>query len=178
MISYSITQLDIRFRQHIFSLIYLPMIISPVIIGIGLVIFYHMIHLPLGRISVIIAHIIRSFPFVALILITSMAGVKKSLVEAALDLGASKFSAFKKIVLPLIAPAIIASLLIAFTISFDDISTTYFVIGGGSVTVQTYIMEQIQFVVTPEMNALTASILLFSFIIVSIISILQRKRTS
>lgn len=177
MIAYSITQLTIRFRQQLYSLIYLPMIISPVIIGIGLVIFYHMIHLPLGRISVIIAHTIRAFPFVALILITSMAGVKKSLIEAALDLGASKFSAFKRIVMPIIAPGIIASLLISFTISFDDISTTYFVIGGGSVTVQTYIMEQIQFVVTPEMNALTASILIFSFIVVTCISILQRKRT-
>jgi spermidine/putrescine transport system permease protein len=175
--AYSLTQMRLKYRQFIYSIIYLPMVISPVIIGISLIIFYHLIHLPLGRVSVIIAHMIRAFPFVALILITSMSGVKKSLIEAALDLGATEFSAFRKIVMPIIAPGVIASLLISFTISFDDISTTYFVIGGGHVTVQTYIMEQIQFVVTPEMNALTSSILIFSFVIVTGISILQRKRS-
>jgi spermidine/putrescine transport system permease protein len=175
MVAYGLTQLRVKNIQLIYSIIYLPMIISPLIIGISLVLYYHIIKLPLGMVSVIIAHMLRSFPFVALIMVTSFLGVSKTLIEAALDLGASQFKTFIRVILPIILPGIVASILISFTISFDDISTTYFVIGGGNVTVQTYIMEQIEFIITPEMNALTASVLFLSFVFVTIFSLLQRK---
>jgi spermidine/putrescine transport system permease protein len=175
-IAYGLTQFDIKRKQLISNLIYLPMIISPLVIGISLILFYHAIGLPLGYVSVIVGHIIRAIPFASLIMVTSFLGVRRSLVEAALDLGATPLSTFRRVIVPRIMPAVVAGLLISFTISFDDISTTYFTIGGGKVTVQTYIMEQIQFVITPEVNALTAFILAVSFVLVTAISILQRRQ--
>lgn len=175
LVAYGITQFEVKRKEAIIGLTYLPMIVSPLIIGISLLLFFHLIHLPLGYVSVIITHVVRAFPFVTLIMFTSFLGVRRSLIEAALDLGASKFSAFRRVIFPTILPGIIASSLMAFTISFDEISSTYFVIGGGLATIQTYIFEQIEFVITPEMNALTSSILMLSSILITITWWIQKR---
>lgn len=138
----------------------LPLVMAPLVIGVSLLIFVNLIGLRLGYISVMIAHMVRGFPFAAVIMTTAFLAVRPSLVEAALDLGASRVSAFRRVVLPAILPGLVASLLIVFTVSFDEISATVFVVGGGVSTVQTFILEQIEFVVTPEMNALTTAILI------------------
>jgi spermidine/putrescine transport system permease protein len=138
----------------------LPIVMAPLVIGVSLLIFVNLVGLRLGYLSVTIAHTLRSFPFAAVIMATAFLAVRPSLVEAAPDLGASRLSAFRRVVLPAILPGLVASLLIAFAVSFDEISATVFVVGGGVSTVQTFILEQIEFVVTPEMNALTTGILI------------------
>jgi spermidine/putrescine transport system permease protein len=166
LVGYGLTQLGVKRRCAINNLVYLPMVVSPLIIGIALLLYFHLIRLPLGYASVIIAHIVRALPFTTLIMLTSFLGVKRSLVEAAMDLGAGKLSTFRRVIFPTVLPGVIAGALLAFTISFDEISSTYFVIGGGLTTVQMYIFEQIEFVITPEMNALTSAILVFSSVLV------------
>ncbi len=176
LVSYGLTQFLVKRKEAINSLIYLPMIVSPLIIGISLLMFFHLVGLPLGYLSVIVAHMVRAVPFASLIMLTSFLGVRRSLTEAALDLGATKLSAFRRVILPTVLPGLMASALISFTISFDDISSTYFVIGGGLTTVQTFIFEQIEFVMTPEMNALTSAILVLSAILVTVAALLQRRQ--
>jgi spermidine/putrescine transport system permease protein len=138
----------------------LPLVMAPLVIGVSLLIFVNLVGLRLGYLSVTIAHTVRSFPFAAVIMATAFLAVRPSLVEAALDLGASRVAAFRRVVLPAIFPGLVASLLIALAVSFDEISATVFVVGGGVSTVQTFILEQIEFVITPEMNALTTGILI------------------
>ena len=94
------------------------------------------------------------------------AGQKPSLLEAAFDLGASRWSAFRRVIVPASLPGLVASLLVSFTVSFDEISATVFIIGGGMTTVQTFIMEQIEFVITLEMNALT-TVILFTMLLMA-----------
>lgn len=144
----------------------LPLVTAPLIIGISLLIFLNIIGIKLGYLSVAIAHIVRAFPFAAIIMSTSFLAVKPSLLEAAFDLGASRWSAFRRVIVPAILPGLVASLLVSFTVSFDEISATVFVIGGGVTTVQTFIMEQIEFVITPEMNALT-TVILFAMLLMA-----------
>ena len=140
----------------------LPLVMAPLVIGISMLIFYNTVSLRLGFLSVTLTHIVRAFPFAATIMATAFLSVRPNHVEAALDLGATRWSAFRRVILPAIAPGLVASLLVTFAVSFDEISATVFVIGGGMVTVQTYILEQLQFVVTPEMNALTTIILVLT----------------
>jgi spermidine/putrescine transport system permease protein len=168
LVGYGLTHFEIRRRAVIDSLVQLPLIVSPLIIGIALVLYFHLIRLPLGYPSVIVAHVVRTLPFTTLIMLTSFLGVRRSLIEAAMDLGAGRASTFRRVIFPAVLPGVVASALLAFTISFDEISSTYFVVGGGLTTVQMYILEQIEFVITPEMNALTSAILFFSSTLITI----------
>ena len=143
----------------------LPLVMAPLIIGVSLLIFFNLVGLRLGYLSVAIAHVVRGFPFAAVIMTTAFLAVRPNLVEAALDLGASRASAFRRVVVPAILPGLVASVLVTLTVSFDELSATVFVIGGGVTTVQTFILEQIDFVVTPEMNALTTIILVATAIL-------------
>ena len=173
--AYALTNFRLKWGSAIQLFSYFPMVISGLIIGIALLLYFHLIGLSLGYLSVIVAHTVRAFPFAVLIMITSFLGIKKSLIEASLDLGANKLSTFRRIILPLIAPGVVASLLISFTVSFDEIIATYFVIGGGLVTVPIYIINQIEFGISPELNALSTLVLFVSSLIV-IISIWLRGR--
>ncbi|MGS1096346.1 ABC transporter permease (plasmid) [Aquamicrobium terrae] len=143
----------------------LPLVMAPMIIGVSLLIFFNLIGMRLGYLSVTIAHVVRGFPFAAIIMATAFLSVRPSLLEAALDLGASRISAFRRVVVPAIMPGLVASLLVTFSVSFDEINSTIFVIGGGVSTVQTFILEQIEFVVTPEMNALTTVIIVATLLV-------------
>ena len=166
--AYALTNFRLKWGGAIQLLAYFPMVISSLIIGIALLLYFHLIGLSLGYLSVIVAHTVQAFPFAVLIMITSFFGVKKSLIEASLDLGATKLSTFRRVIFPLIAPGVVVSLLISFTVSFDEIIATYFVIGGGLVTVPVYIINQIEFGISPELGALTTLVLIMSSLIVAI----------
>ncbi|GAC1334161.1 MAG: ABC transporter permease [Beijerinckiaceae bacterium] len=157
--AYGLHQRGAAWASALRSLGNLPLVMAPLIIGVSLLTFFNLIGLRLGYLSVAIAHVVRGFPFAAIIMATAFLSVRPTLVEAALDLGASRLSAFRRVVVPAIMPGLVTSLLATFAVSFDEISATVFVIGGGVTTVQTFILEQIEFVLTPEMNALTSVIL-------------------
>ncbi len=99
----------------------LPLVMAPLIIGVSLLIFFNLMGMRLGYMSVVIAHVVRGFPFAAVIMTTAFLSVRPSLVEAALDLGASRLSAFRRVVIPAIMPGLVASLLVTLTVSFDEI---------------------------------------------------------
>src|SRR3954453_3117988 len=147
------------------TLILLPMVTPEIIMGISLLIFFTQLTgwLPaFGQIS--LAHITFCISYVAVVVRARAIGMDPRLEEAARDLGASAWGAFRYVTLPLILPAVLGGAIISFALSFDDLVVTSFNAGVGSTTLPIFIYSSIKFGVTPQINAI-------STIIVAVVSI-------
>jgi ABC-type spermidine/putrescine transport system permease subunit II len=137
----------------------MPIMIPGVLIGFGLLVFFEQVlHFKLGLNTVILGHLVFTTPFVVLIVAARLQGFDRRLEWAAADLGANNRQTLRLIVLPLIAPAIIAGALLSVTLSIDEFVITFFTIGP-QLTLPLYIYTQIKFGVTPEVNAVATVIL-------------------
>lgn len=152
----------------------LPMMIPEIILGMVFMVFFSLIGLPFGMMTLIIAHTAFCIPYVFMLVRARLVGMDKSLEEAALDLGASKIYAFFTVVLPLIAPAIASGMLLSFAMSFDDVIISMFVTGVDSNTLPLRVYSQIKTGVTPEINALCTLILLVTVLILTLAAIISR----
>ena len=149
----------------------LPIMIPGVLIGIGLLIFVRRaLDLKLGLHTVVAGHLVFTTSFVVLIVAARLQGFDRRLEWAAADLGASSRQTLRYIVLPLIAPAIIAGALLSITLSIDEFVITFFTIGP-QLTLPLYIYTQIKFGVTPEVNALATVILVVTLSVFAIGSV-------
>ncbi len=139
----------------------MPIMIPGVLLGIGLLIFFHRVaDVNLSLMTVIAGHLVFTTPFVVLIVAARLQGFDRRLEWAAADLGADGPATLRHIVLPLIAPAIVAGALLSVTLSIDEFVITYFTIGP-QLTLPIFIYTQIKFGVTPEVNAV-ATVILFA----------------
>jgi spermidine/putrescine transport system permease protein len=134
----------------------LPIMIPEIILGMALLAFFGFLALPLGMLTLGIAHTRFCIPYVYMVVKARLAGLEKSYVEAAKDLGAGEGRAFFDITLPLILPAVVSGMLIAFAMSFDDVIVSVFVTGPSTNTLPIRIFTQIKTGVTPKTNALCA----------------------
>ena len=147
------------------TLLLLPMVTPEIIMGISLLIFFFQVFGAVGSIGQIsIAHITFCISYVAVTVRARAAGMDPKLEEAARDLGASAWGAFRYVTVPLILPAVVAGGLLAFALSFDDLVVTSFNYGVGSATLPIYIYSSIKFGVSPQINAI-------STLIVAVVSI-------
>jgi spermidine/putrescine transport system permease protein len=147
------------------TLILLPMVTPEIIMGISLLMFFTQLTgwLPaVGRIS--LAHITFCISYVAVVVRARASGMDPKLEEAARDLGASAWGAFRYVTIPLIMPAVFAGAMIAFALSFDDLVVTSFNTGPQATTLPVAIYSAIKFGVTPQINAISS-------IIVAVVSI-------
>jgi spermidine/putrescine transport system permease protein len=165
-----------RFRGYVFSesVLYIPVIIPEVVMGIALLILFSLARFPLGIASITLAHIAFSIPFVALVVRARLHGSDRSIEEASMDLGADEFTTFRRVTLPTILPGVLAGALLAFTLSLDDYVITYFTAGPGSTTLPLRIFSMVRFAVTPEVNALSTLWVLAVFLLLSIGQLAQR----
>ena len=143
--------------------------------GVAMLLFFVMIGLPLSLLTIIIAHTIFSFPVVALIVRARLRKLDPRLEEAALDLGATRWHAFRRITLPLLMPGIIGAALMAFTLSLDDFIISFFLAGVGSTTLPVKVYGMLKTTVTPEVNALSAVLVVISMALVTVATWVQRK---
>lgn len=141
----------------------IPMINADIVTGISLMLLFRALHFDQGFATVLLAHITFNIPYVLLNVWPKMKSLSPSTYEAALDLGASPFLAFRKAVLPELGPSIVAGSLMAFTMSIDDFIITYFTKGAGFDTLSTMIYAQVKRGVHPEIYAL--STLLFAAVV-------------
>ncbi|MGW0477738.1 ABC transporter permease [Nonomuraea sp. NPDC003214] len=141
----------------------MPAVLPDLVIAIGLLLFFGMIQLTLGRYSVVLAHGLFAMAFVAAVVRTRLSSTDTSLEEASRDLGAGPVTTFMKVTLPQLAPGIVAGALLAFTLSLDEFVIAFFTIGNMEQTLPIVIYSMIRFGVTPEINALAAILLLVSF---------------
>ena len=137
----------------------LPIMVPGVLIGISLLIYFaRVLDVPLSLGTVVAGHLVVTVPFVVLIVASRLQSFDRFLEWAAADLGASPRQAIRHIVLPLIAPAILAGALISVTLSIDEFVITWFTVGSQP-TLPTYIYTRVKFGVTPEVNAVATVML-------------------
>ncbi len=160
-----------RFKLRLLPvLVVAPIAIPEILMGVSLLIFFVAIDLTLGLTSIILAHIAFCVGFVAIVVRARLAGMDESLVEAARDLGATPFQAFRLVTLPLIMPGVVAGALMAFTLSIDDFVITYFTAGAGALTLPLEIYTMVKISVTPEVNAVSTLLMLLTLALIVVAS--------
>jgi spermidine/putrescine transport system permease protein len=157
------------------GLIYLPIIIPDILMGLSLLVLFSQLHLALGKLTIIIAHVTFSISFVVVIVSARLAGMRGDLEEAAQDLGATPWQTFRYVTLPVIAPGIIAGFLLTFTLSLDDFVISFFVAGPNSTTLPLYIYGLVKRGVSPEVNALSTLLILCTVVLVLLAEFFRRK---
>jgi spermidine/putrescine transport system permease protein len=148
-----------RGRRFTQALLLLPVIIPEIVLGAALVTFFGISRMRLSLTTVVIAHVVFSVSYVAIVVRARLAGLDPSLEEAARDLGAGPFDTFRRVTLPLLLPGIMASALLVFTLSIDDYVITSFVAGVGATTLPLHIYSMLKVGVTPEVNAVSSLLL-------------------
>lgn len=161
-------------RRLLHNLIILLIILPDLVLGITLLILFNAIHLSLGFTSLLIAHITICLPFAILTINSRAVGLDKHLFDAAQDIGASDSLSFRKILLPLLKPAIIAAWLLSFAISLDDILVSFFVNGASFNILPIQIYSMAKTGITPEINALCAIMLGITFVILASLQWVRR----
>jgi spermidine/putrescine transport system permease protein len=160
-----------RYRLRLLPvLVLVPIAIPEILMGVSLLIFFVMLNVTLGLISVMLAHIAFCIGFVAIVVRSRLAGMDESLTEAARDCGATLWQSFRYVTLPLIMPGVIAGALMAFTLSIDDFVITFFTAGAGTVTLPLQIYSMIKIAVTPEVNAVSTLLMVLTLVLILIAS--------
>ena len=163
-------------KKLVNGLIYIPIVIPEIVLGISLLSVYTIANLKLGMPSLIISHIAFSIPFVITSVRSTLNLLPKEYEEAAYDLGASKFNVFTKVTLPLIMPGVVSGGLLALTLSMDDVVISYFTAGPGSNTLPLQIYSIIKTGITPDVNALSTLMLVATIIILTASAIYQSRK--
>ena len=171
-----------RFRGLYYALVYSPLVVPDILLGISLLLLFVSIlslcgawveqltgiKMELGMTTIIIAHITFCMSYVTMVVLGRLQDFDSSLIEAAQDLGANSFQTFFKVTLPVISPGVIAGALFAFTLSIDDFVITFFVKGAGDTTLPIYIQSAMRRGTPAVINALSVVFLIFTFILVFI----------
>jgi putrescine transport system permease protein len=168
-----------RFKgRMLFSgMLYAPLVMPEVITGLSLLLLFVAIDAERGFWTVTIAHTTLTLCFVAVVVQSRLGSLDRSLEEAAMDLGCDPVRAFVAVTLPLIAPAIAAGWMLAFTLSLDDLVIASFTTGPGSATLPIRIYSEVRLGVKPEINAICALVIGLIAIVIVVAS-LASKLTS
>ena len=145
---------DFPGKNTLNTLLLTPIMIPEVILGVALLLFLRRLQQPKSLLLLVVGHVVITLPYILLVVQARLVGIKRVYEEAAMSLGANAFQTFKEITLPLLAPAIIAGMLFAFTISFDDITATLFWATARTTTVPVKILGMLRHHISPEINAL------------------------
>jgi spermidine/putrescine transport system permease protein len=162
------------FREGIRIILILPIMIPGLLIGVSLlVLFTSTFHWTLSTETAVIGQCVYTTPFVILLVSARLQAFDSALERAAADLGANAFQRLRRVILPLIFPAILAGALFAFTLSLDEFIITYFLIGANN-TLPIFIYTQIKFGITPEVNAVASMLLAGSLLLLALAFLLPQ----
>jgi spermidine/putrescine transport system permease protein len=160
-----------RYRLRLLPVLVLtPIAIPEILMGVSLLMFFVLLNMTLGLLSIMLSHIAFCVGFVAIVVRSRLSGMDESLTEAARDLGATPAQAFRLVTLPLIMPGIIAGALMAFTLSIDDFVITFFTAGVDATTLPLQIYSMIKIAVTPEVNAISTLLMLLTLVLIVVAS--------
>jgi len=157
------------------SIISLPIIVPEIATAVATLSFFGVIGFQLGLLSIIIAHIVFCIPFAYLPIRARLEGMNDSLEQAASDLYASPWQAFRYVTLPLLWPGIVAGAMLSFIISIDDFIITLMVSGAGSTTLPLYIYGMIRQGITPEVNVISTIMMAISVVFITLYWLLTRN---
>lgn len=150
----------------------LPIVVPEICMGVAMLVFFAKVMpwpqgmvWPLNLGAIIIAHVSFSFPFVAVVVRARMASFNREMEEAARDLGAGEFRTIRDVILPHMAPSLVAGALLAFTLSLDDFVITFFTAGPDTVTFPVKVYSMVRFSVTPEVNAASTVLIVLTVLL-------------
>ena len=152
-------------KNAVTTLLIAPLLIPEVVLAVALLLFLRWLELPKSFALLLLGHVIFTLPFVVLVVQARLVAIKPEYEEAALSLGANPVQTFFAVTLPLLMPAVLAGMLFAFTMSFDDITGTMFWKPGGVETVPTQIFAMLRHSISPEINALGTVMIVFTVVL-------------
>jgi len=165
-----------RLQRFHYGLVYTPLVVPEILMGISLLMAFAAAGVRLGLGTIFLAHITFCVSFVAMTVLARLQDFDFAVIEAAQDLGAGWGTTLRKVLLPLIAPGILAGALLAFTLSIDDFVITFFVAGPGSTTLPIRIYSMIKYGSPPLINALSTILLTVTFTAVAISQRISRSK--
>jgi spermidine/putrescine transport system permease protein len=164
-------------RGFMIALIMLPLVVPYVVLGVGMLIFLHQIGLQPSLKALLAMHVLISVPYGVLVILPRLNTLDPSIGEAARDLGAGAVTAFYRVTMPLILPAIISSFVIAFTISFDEVAIANFLVPPGHNTFPTYLYNNARTpLLRPQTVAIGGMIIAASLLLI-LLSEMGRRRS-
>ena len=161
-------------RKIVMNLTYIPVVNPDIVTGLSLMLLFIFTNFRLGFVSLLLAHITFNIPYVILSVLPKLKQLDKNLYEAALDLGASPFYAYRKVILPEIMPGVITGLLLAITLSIDDFVISFFTTGSGVSTLSIIVYSMARRGINPKINALSTLL----FVTVLLLLVIVNLRTS
>ena len=186
MSALALERFKFRGRRVFDALLYLPIIIPDVTMAVMMLMFFTQafdlvdllfgLGLSKGFATIVVSHVAFNIAFVSVVVRARIAGMDATLEQAAADLYANRWQAFRYVTLPLIAPGVLGGALLAITLSLDDVVVTQFVAGPGSTTLPVYVFSLIRKGVTPTINAVSVIMLLASLTLVAGSVALQRAQ--
>jgi len=178
------------FRKLYDGVLYIPIVNPEIITGVSLLAFFSLTlnaineafglpgesALRTGMVTVTLTHIAFNLAFVTVVVRTSLKDFRKSLEEAAQDLGANEWVTFRRITLPLIMPGIVAGALLALTLSLDNFVITFWVTGPGGTTLPIEVFGRIRRAISPEINAISTIMMVVSVALIVVSQTIRRRR--
>jgi spermidine/putrescine transport system permease protein len=155
----------------------LPLVIPEILLGVALLMVFVLCQIPLGFSSIIIGHMVFNLPLTVVIVRARLRKLDPAWEDAARDLGATSWDVLVRITVPVLRPAIWSAALLSFTVSLDDFVVTFFVAGPGSTTLPLKVFSMIRTGITPEINALSAVMVVVSMICVGLSWFVQQRST-
>ena len=152
-----------RLQAIHYGLVYTPLVIPDILMGISLLLFFLAIGMPLGLFSIFLAQTTFCISYVAMVILARLQDFDFAMIEAAQDLGANWKVTVQRVLVPLLAPGIAAGALLAFTLSIDDFVISFFVAGPGATTLPIRIYSMIKHGSPTLINALSAILLVVTF---------------
>lgn len=163
-------------RQFLQALIFILILSPEIVMGISLLILFNITRIPLGFWTLLFAHITFCIPFVVVTVYSRMVSFDKFIFEAAKDLGATDGLIMKRIIIPLLWPALLSGWLLSFTLSMDDVITSYFVAGPDFQILPLQIYSMVRLGVKPEINALCSVMFILTLLLVILSQWIMRKK--
>ena len=172
----ALVRFPFRGSGMVLAAIVLPLIVPEIVLGVALLSVFSFLHVPLGIVTLVLGHLIITLPLTTLIMVGGFRTLDPSLIEAAADLGCTPWRTFTRVLFPLMRSSIIASWLLAFTVSLGNIVISTFVSGVGSTTMPLRVYSLLKSGLTPELNALGTLLIVLTFVIVLSVGIQQMRR--
>jgi len=164
-------------KEVAFGVINLPLIVPEIVSAIASLVFFVLVGIPLGLGSILLAHTVFCIPFAFLPINARLEGIEAYYDEAARDLYADGWQAFRHVMLPMMLPGILAGFMLAFIVSLDDFIITNFVAGPGATTLPLAIYGLVRTGLTPEINAISTMLLGVSIFFVTLSFLIGRRQS-
>jgi spermidine/putrescine transport system permease protein len=167
MAAVSLARRRLALRGIVVTLILIPLVVPYIVLAVGMVVLLHELGIATSLVAVLAGHVVISLPYSVLVILPRLRTLDASISEAALDLGASELRAFWFVTLPLLAPALFSSFLIAFTISFDEFAIASFLAPAGAPTFPVFVYTGARTpLLQPEVIAVGSVVVVASLLLV------------